>query len=179
MKDRSHARGTARPPVTNTNVYLVTSADCIGWAGPHPVDAGPSDQWFPTVAVNPKTNDVGVLYYDGNVDASGLYGDCLAEGRPGTFEIRPLTGPISNGRDSRFFPAFVDGCRRCASFIGDYIGLDYGSDGRAWVAWTEQCDSEPGSRDGGATINRSTSPAGESVPSLATCHPPNGSHHCP
>lgn len=102
MKDRSHARGTARPPVTNTNVYVVASADAIGWAGPHPVDAGPGDQWFPTVAVNPKTNDVGVLYYDGNVDASGLYGDCLAEGRPRTFEIRPLTGPISNAA-TRFF----------------------------------------------------------------------------
>src|SRR4029453_2934632 len=35
------------------------------------------------------------------------------------------------------FQAGVAGCEKCLTFIGDYIGLDYGRDGKVNMAWTD------------------------------------------
>jgi hypothetical protein len=42
----------------------------------------------------------------------------------------------SHPKNSIFFQAGMDGCQKCVVFIGDYIGLDYGRDGHANMAWT-------------------------------------------
>lgn len=45
--------------------------------------------------------------------------------------------------DSAFFKAGIAGCRDCARFHGDYLGLDYGSDNKANTAWTDMRDTSP------------------------------------
>ena len=49
----------------------------------------------------------------------------------------------SHPRDSRFFRAHAPGCDNCATFHGDYIGVAYGSDGKANMAWTDMRDPDP------------------------------------
>ena len=42
-----------------------------------------------------------------------------------------------------FFAANTPGCRNCAVFHGDYIGLAYGADGSANMVWTDMRDRDP------------------------------------
>lgn len=135
--DNRAGRRHPDPPVTDLNVYLMTSTDGDTWAGPFPVAAGPGDQWNPWVEVNPVTGVVGVAYYDGNVGGRGLYGLSLAEGRPGHFRAQTVAPARSDLRDALFFPARVKGCSRCTVFNGDYLNLAYGPDGRRWTVWTD------------------------------------------
>jgi hypothetical protein len=124
-------------PVTDTNVYLMRSPDGRRWSGPHPVATGGGDQWFPWVEVDPVTGELGVLFNDADPARRGLYGVSLARGHPGSFHTTSVAAARSDLRQSRHFKADVPGCRRCATFHGDYIGLDYGPDGRVWAAWTD------------------------------------------
>jgi hypothetical protein len=133
--NRAGRRGA--DPVTDLNVYLMTSTDGQEWDGPFPVATGPGDQWDPSVEINPVTGIAAVLYYDGNVGGRGLYGVSLAEGRPGAFETRTVAPTRSDLRNALFFPAGVQRCPRCTLFNGDYLNLAYGPDGRTWAVWTD------------------------------------------
>lgn len=138
-------------PVTNTDVFLMRSADeGRTWTGPTRVDRSPSDQWFPWVAVDPKTGKIGILYNDRRTADRALHDASLAEadvdngqqtgqqsGNNGFTKQRVNTSP-SNLVDSLYFQAHVAGCEKCSRFHGDYIGLAYGTDGAAHAAWTDQ-----------------------------------------
>jgi hypothetical protein len=67
-------------------------------------------------------------------DASSCF---LAERTPHSFDYTKVSTQPSHPRDSIFFQAGVEGCEQCVTFIGDYIGLDYGRDGKANMAWTD------------------------------------------
>jgi hypothetical protein len=140
-------------PMTNTNVFLVSSNDGgRTWSQPLLVDPNPSDQWFPWVAVNPVDGTVGVLYNDRSRSNPDLYNATLAERPPGSpvFHRTTVSTAPSNPVDSLFFQAGVAGCEKCAVFNGDYIVLDYGTDGHANMAWTDmrQHVSDPDLGDG-------------------------------
>jgi len=125
-------------PVTNTDVFLMTSTDGGStWIGPTSVDSNPTDQWFPWVDVNPTNGTVGILYHDRRVADPTLYDTALRE-MPGSKTI-VNTAP-SHPTQSRFFRAQVAGCMDCATFHGDYIGLAYGPNGKANMVWTDMRD---------------------------------------
>jgi len=136
-------------PVTDTNVYVVTSPDGRTWSGPFPVATGPGEQWFPWAAVDPVNGDLVVAYNDSDPETPGRYGVSLARGRPGAFRTTALAPKRSDLRQSLFFQAQVPGCQRCAYFNGDYIGVDVGRDGRLWAAWTDMRDQITLNRDTG------------------------------
>jgi hypothetical protein len=62
----------------------------------------------------------------------------------------------SHRNDSAFFKAEIPACPACATFHGDYLGLDYVGDGVANLAWTDMRDQSP---DFDASSSPSTSPA--------------------
>ncbi len=132
--------GTAE--ATNTNVYMVTSADGVEWSEPELVDASASDQWFPWVEVNPLDGTVGVLYNDRSTEDPAFYDVALSERADGAaaFTKAQVNEESSNPTDSKFFQAGVAGCEKCATFHGDYIGLSYGSDGVANMVWTDMSE---------------------------------------
>ena len=125
-------------PVTNIDVFLMTSTDGgASWSGPMQVDAAAGDQWFPWVDVNPTDGTVGILYNDRGASNGVTYNASLTE-MPGGKTI-VSTAP-SDPVHSRYFRAGVEGCEACATFNGDYIGISYGSDGIAHLAWTDMRD---------------------------------------
>ena len=125
-------------PVTNTNVYMMTSDDgATSWDGPFVVSDAPSDQWFPWAEVNPVTGEVGVLYNDRRWPDHSVHNVVLAEGTPGAFAHTTVSTRPSHVRDSVFFRAGVEGCRDCATFHGDYINISYGPDGSSNMVWTD------------------------------------------
>ena len=128
-------------PVTNTNVFLMVSSNGgASWSGPMLVDPGAGDQWFPWVDVNPANGKIGILYNDRGSVNGPLYNAAIAEGSPGLLVKTIVSTAPSNPVDSRFFRAGVPGCENCATFHGDYIGLSYGSNGRANMVWTDMRD---------------------------------------
>jgi hypothetical protein len=135
--DNRAGRHDTANPVTNVNVYMMTSTNGTTWRGPFTVSAAASDQWFPWVDVDPVTGKVGVLYHDRSYGHPALYNTTLAEGTPGSFSSTRVSTRPSRPTRSIFFQAGAPGCERCATFIGDYNGLDYGSDGKANMAWTD------------------------------------------
>lgn len=135
FSDNRNGRHDVDRPVTNTDVFLMTSEDGIRWSRPIPVSLKTTDQWFPWVDVDPTTGEVGILYHDRrNFE---LYDTTLAEGRPGSFTYTQVNTEPSHPRDSQFFRAGIPSCPECATFHGDYINVDYDSDGVAHVVWTD------------------------------------------
>jgi len=67
----------------------------------------------------------------------------LAEGPFGGLVPQVVSQEVSPPNDSAFFKAGIPECPDCATFHGDYLGLDYGSDGVANVAWTDMRDQSP------------------------------------
>jgi Neuraminidase (sialidase) len=133
-------------PVTNTNVYLMTSSDGHTWSGPTLVDRSRTDQWFPWVDVNPIDGSIGVLYHSRSSSDPDLYNTVLAEGSSNSLHGSVISTLPSNAVDSLFFQAAgVPGCEECVRFHGDYIGLAYGSDGVANAAWTDMRDLDTAS----------------------------------
>jgi hypothetical protein len=125
-------------PVTDMNVYVVVSGDGgATWSSPVGVDTGPGDQWFPWADVNPVTGQLGVVYNDRDPLQPDLYNASLSVGAPGLFTKSTVSSAQSDPTNSLFFQSNADGCRKCATFNGDYIGLDYGADGRANMVWTD------------------------------------------
>jgi hypothetical protein len=137
-------------PVTNTNIFLAYSDDGGDtWVGgddgqTNPatrlrVDATPaSDQWYPWAAVDPTDGELKVLYMDGRTDRD-LYDITIASSATGAppFTQEVVSQQPSNPDQSAFFQADVEGCETCATFIGDYNGLDVDSEGRAHGVWTD------------------------------------------
>jgi hypothetical protein len=134
--------GTAA--ATNTDVFLTVSSNGgASWAPAQMVDAAHGDQWFPWVEINPVNGRIGVLYHDRGTANGPLYNTAIAEGTPGTLVKTTVSTAPSNPVNSRFFKAGVAGCPACATFHGDYIGLAYGSDGKANMVWTDMRDFDP------------------------------------
>ena len=125
-------------PVSDMNVYVVSSTDGgATWGSAVGVDTGPSDQWFPWADVNPVTGQLGVLYNDRDPSNPDVYNASLAVGAPGSFTKTVVSAAPSDPTNSLFFQAGAVGCNKCATFHGDYIGLDYGTDGLANMVWTD------------------------------------------
>jgi hypothetical protein len=138
FSDNRNGTHDSANPVTNTDVFLVTSANGgATWTAPLQVDSSPTDQWFPWVDINPTNGTIGVLYNDRRVADPSLYDAALTE-IPGTKTI-VSTAP-SHPTQSRFFQAGVPGCEHCAVFHGDYINIAYGTDGHANMVWTDMRD---------------------------------------
>lgn len=141
--DNSAGTHDSATPVTNTNVYVMTSTDGTSWSGPFAVDTGPSDQWFPWADVSPTTGKVGVIYNDRSAATPSVHNASLSEGLPGSFAKTVVSTAVSHPTQSRFFQAGVPDCMTCAVFHGDYIGIAYGSDGKANMVWTDMRDADP------------------------------------
>jgi hypothetical protein len=136
--DNRNGTHDSASPVTNTDVFLMTSTNGGGtWTGPVQVDPSTTDQWFPWVDVNPTNGTVGVLYNDRETANPSLYDAALTELPGGKTVVS--TAP-SHPTQSLFFQADVPGCATCATFHGDYINIEYGSNGRANMAWTDMRD---------------------------------------
>jgi hypothetical protein len=142
LSDNRNGTHDSATPVTNTDVFLVTSTNGGGsWSSPTLVDSSTEDQWFPWVDINPTNGTIGVLYHDREVADDTLYDTALTEfpvaGSPTKTIVS--TAP-SHPTQSRFFHANVAGCMNCAVFHGDYINVAYGSDGKANMVWTDMRD---------------------------------------
>jgi hypothetical protein len=127
-------------PTTRSEAYVVSSADGVTWSAPSMVDPDVNESWFPWIDVAPD-GTVGVLYNDRR--PGNTYVAELAEGAPGAFSPTVVSGALSHPDESAFFKAGIPACPDCAVFHGDYLGLDYGSDGVANVAWTDMRDTDP------------------------------------
>jgi hypothetical protein len=122
----------------------MTSTNGTSWSGPFPVDVSASDQWFPWADVNPANGTIGVLYNDRPAADPSVHNASLSEGVPGAaFAKTVVSTAVSHPTESVFFQADVPGCETCAVFHGDYIGVSYGSDGKANMAWTDMRDPDP------------------------------------
>jgi hypothetical protein len=131
-------------PVTNTNVYLMSSDDGVAWHGPFVVSRERRDQWFSWVEVDPVTHRLGVIYHDRSYDPTGVgYGTTFAQGVVGHWNYQQVHTRLSDPVNSSFFQARVAGCKRCATFHGDYINVAYGNDGVAHLTWTDMSDRRP------------------------------------
>jgi hypothetical protein len=131
-------------PVTNIDAFVTSSSDGGNtWTSPVTVDTGRGDQWFPWVDVNPVTGKIGVIYHDRGASNGPTYSTSLAEGTPGAFGKTVLSTAPSHPTMSEFFQAGDPACEFCATFHGDYIGLAYGTDGRANTTWTDMRDPSP------------------------------------
>jgi hypothetical protein len=135
--DNRAGRHDVDRPVTDTNVFVMWSRDGVRWHGPRPVSSAEGDQWFPWADVNPKTGKVGVVYNTRGHRNGDLFNVALAEGGPGAWTRTRISTRPSNPVTSLFFQALVRRCFKCATFHGDYINLDYGSDGAANAVWTD------------------------------------------
>ncbi len=131
-------------PVTNTDVFLVVSSNGgASWSGPMQVDSGAGDQWFPWVDVNPTNGKIGILYHDRGASNGAFYNTAIAEGTPGSLVKTIVNTAPSNPVDSIFFQAGAPDCPKCATFHGDYITVNYGSDGKANMTWTDMSVFRP------------------------------------
>ncbi len=138
FSDNRNGTHDSANPVTNTDVFLMTSANGgSSWSGPTQVDSAAGDQWFPWVDVNPTNGNIGIVYNDRGSSNGALYNASLME-VPGS-KILVSTAP-SDPTQSRYFQAGVTGCANCATFNGDYINISYGSNGKANIAWTDMRD---------------------------------------
>ena len=125
-------------PVTDIDVFLMVSSNGgASWSGPTQVDSGEGDQWFPWVDVNPTNGTIGILYNDRGPFNGALYVASVVEGAPGSLAKTTVSARPSDPTQSRFFQSGVAGCENCAVFNGDYTNIEYGSDGKANMVWTD------------------------------------------
>jgi hypothetical protein len=127
-------------PVTRARVFVTSSIDGATWTTPTPVNdvtGATSDQWFPWADVAPD-GTLGVIYNQRT--GTNTHAVDLAEGAPGAFTTTRLTTADSDVNNSLYFQAGVPECMLCTVFHGDYLALDYGSDGAANGAWTDMRD---------------------------------------
>jgi hypothetical protein len=106
-----------------------------------------SDQWFPWSDADSSGNlHVGFMdadFNDGPIRR--LYGFSHTMVTPGgvTSPTTVVSSAPSDPNDSLFFRAGVVGCMDCATFIGDYNGLDVGPDGKVHSMWTDMRRDAP------------------------------------
>jgi hypothetical protein len=145
--DNSQGTHDSATPATNTDVFVVVYQGG-SWGSPIDVTPGGStgaDQWFPWIDVSPVDGTVGVVFNDRSYDSThDTYGITLAQSADhgATWTSTRVDTAASHPRESLFFQAGAGavGCEACTRFHGDYIGLNYGSDGSANVAWTDMRD---------------------------------------
>jgi hypothetical protein len=131
--------GSSETVQTNTDVFVVRSSDGgTTWSSPNPVltgTASQNDQFYPWAAVS-AAGVLEVSFADRSYDAANIkYGRTLASSMNGVaFTTSRVDTELSNPNDSRFFVYSGDGK---ASFIGDYDGLDIGTDGVSHLIWTD------------------------------------------
>jgi hypothetical protein len=123
---------------TNADVFVVVSSDGgTTWNSPNPVltgTASQNDQFYPWAAVS-SAGVLKVRFGDRSYDPANVqYGQTLASSLNGTtFTAARIDTGLSNPNDSRFL--FTNGGK--ATFIGDYDGLDIGSDGMSHAIWSD------------------------------------------
>ena len=147
--------GTNFVPVTNIDVYYAYSDDGgVTWVGGDQggvscispmVNLGhqDDDQFYPWSATDPNTGELVVGYMDESETTSTAhtpneYVFSVQRGRAPVFgpAVTVASAP-SHVNNSLFFRARVETCADCATFIGDYNGLDVGSDGKVHTVWTD------------------------------------------
>jgi hypothetical protein len=140
FSDNRNGNHDVTDPETNTDVFLMTSTNGTSWAGPFQVTTGLSDEWFPWVAVDPVSHKIGIVYHGRDSSDSGFYSTyfTLATGHS-HFSTQRISDKISRPRQSLWFRAgpAANNCHHCATFIGDYINVAFGSDGSADITWTD------------------------------------------
>ena len=101
--------------------------------------SGVTDKWFPWVAA--RGGKVGVVYQEESSQGSGKYLVNLATStNDGTsWAYQTVSTALSDPNHSVWFQPGADapGCEQCSLFIGDYIGLDFDTLGRAHMTWTD------------------------------------------
>lgn len=151
--DNSAGEHDVANPVTDSNVYVVTSSDGgATWSPPTAVDSSTTDQWFPWADVNPVTGAIGVIYNSRNAPDPKLYNAVFATGSSTSFTATQVSAAASNPDNSAFFDAKAPGCFQCSLFHGDYLGMAYDSTGIANLVWTDM--SKDLKRAGGVTFKR-------------------------
>jgi hypothetical protein len=139
--DNSAGTHDTDDPVTRARVYIATSTDGgATWSAGAPVHAvsgAEADQWFPWVDVAPD-GTVGVLYNQRT--GPDTYAADLAQGAFGALTATRLSTADSDANHSLYFQEATTDCAECTVFHGDYLGLDYGSDGSVNAAWTDMRD---------------------------------------
>lgn len=127
---------------TNTDVFVVRSTNGgMTWSGPLPVKTGSvanNDQFYPWGAVD-STGRLLVAFKDRSYDSANvMYGETLASSstQGSSFTSKEVDTGLSNPNDSRWF---TNGgtTHGKTTFLGDYEGLDVGSDGVAHPIWTD------------------------------------------
>ena len=91
----------------------------------------PTDQWWQWTALNPKSGGVVTAFYDRS------YGDCQATGCM-DITLRRSNGTFVRVTDDSMPPSneFPD-VNGFSVFMGDYMGLAVGNDGKAHPVWTD------------------------------------------
>lgn len=130
---RLYVAWSAQTEERGTDVFLVWSDDSgASWTEPLVVndDRGPSDQLMPWLAVGPE-GDVHVAFYDRRDD-------------PGNRHLHVFYAHVAGGRvapnvrvTEHLINASLSFHQSGAEFIGDYIGVDEGADGRVHIIWTD------------------------------------------
>ena len=141
-------------PKTELDAFIMVKPNATSaWRGPFNVNSPDNgqignDQWFPWVDVNPTNGQVGVVYNDRRYTPSfRRYGATLATSPAGgrAFTERRVSTALSHPRNSLYFRAHDPSCPGCTRFHGDYIGIAYGSNGKANLVWTDMRDYDAGS----------------------------------
>lgn len=148
--DNADGTNSTSDPVTDTNIFVAHSNDGgLTWTGGDDgtntvaasrirLDGTPdSDQWFPWASVGPD-GKLRVIYMDGHADRD-RYDISLVETEPDFLSVtkETVSQTPSNPDLSIFFQARVPGCETCATFIGDYNGLDVDALNRSHGVWTD------------------------------------------
>ncbi len=126
---------------TNTDIVVVkSSSGGTSWNAPVVLTSA-RDQFYPWVAVGLDGN-LRVAFSDRNYDPSNIqYGETLASSFDGgiSFSLLRVDTGLSNPNDSRFQTEITktSTTNGKALFIGDYNGLDIGSDLVMHPAWTD------------------------------------------
>jgi hypothetical protein len=139
FSDNRDGRHDVEHPVSNSDVFLMTSTDGgQTWTGPDVASDAPGDQWKPALSVSPVTGELGVVFYDrGEAPGGKTVNVTLATGLPGHFELETITTAPSHLSNDLWLSENLSDCHRCVYHVGEYIGLAYGSDGAANMTWTD------------------------------------------
>ncbi|MEP7234158.1 MAG: sialidase family protein [Ignavibacteriota bacterium] len=117
------------------HIYFVQSGDAgISWSNPRTIEGDPSpiatDKFFPWIAVDDSTGDIGIAYYDSRTDSTNILTD--------------LFMLFSKDGGQNFTPKRISGASSdvystssgLTNFFGDYIGL--AARNKNWYpAWTD------------------------------------------
>jgi len=130
-------------PDTRARVFVTSSSDGSTWTAPEQIAAvagANRDQWFPWADVAPD-GTLGVIYNQRT--GADTHAADLAQGQLGGLAVSRVSTADSDVNQSLYFQAEVPECPLCTVFHGDYLALDYGSDGSANALWTDMRDIDP------------------------------------